>query len=80
MEDYELSEHAQTMLVEREIQETWISLALLNPDKIEPHQDGTVHYIKAIEDFGNRYLRVVTNPLVTPKRIVTLFFDRRIRI
>jgi len=30
-------------------------------------------------DSGRRFLRVVVNPHVTPKRVVTVFFDRRLR-
>ena len=41
--------------------------------------DGTVHYIKAIDQYEGRFLRVVVNPDVSPQRIVTVFFDRRIR-
>ena len=42
-------------------------------------RDGTIHYIRAIEQYGGRYLRVVVNPDDSPKRIVTVFFDRRLR-
>ncbi len=41
--------------------------------------DNTTHYIKAIPEFGGRSLRVVMNLDVIPNRVITVFFDRRIR-
>jgi hypothetical protein len=48
------------------------------PDSTETGVDGNTHYTKAIPEHGGRFLRVVVNPHVQPKRIVTLFFDRRL--
>ncbi len=79
MTEYQFSEHAYDMLRERQIREEWVNLATEDPDKEEVKEDGTVHYIRAIQDHGGRYLRVVINPHVQPRRIVTVFFDRRIR-
>jgi hypothetical protein len=76
---YEFSEHASDMLKERNIQEEWVKLAIEDPERKERMGDGTVHYIRAIEQYGGRCLRVVVNPDVSPQRIVTVFFDRRIR-
>jgi len=78
MIEYELSEHASDMLKERNIQEDWVKLAIEDPERKEVKEDGTVHYIRAIEQYGGRYLRVVVNPDYRPQRIVTVFFDRRI--
>lgn len=77
MFEYEFSEHAYDMLKERGIREEWVKLTVENPEKKEPKDDGTIHYIRAIEEYGGRYLRVVVNPDVTPQRITTLFFDHR---
>lgn len=79
MIEYEFSEHAYDMLKERNIREAWVQLVLDNPEKKESMDDGTVHYIRSIEQHEGRYLRVVVNPDVRPQRIVTVFFDRRIR-
>ena len=79
MDKFEFSDHANSMLAERNISKSWVSKTLNNPDNTESHDDGTVHYIKAIEEFGNRCLRVIVNPGVQPKKIVTQFFDRRLR-
>jgi len=79
MIDYEFSEHAYDMLRERNIQEDWVKLAIEDPERKEPKDDGTIHHIRAIEEYGGRFLRVVVNPHVRSQRIVTVFFDRRIR-
>ncbi len=78
MIEYEFSEHASDMLKERNIQEDWVKLAMEDPERKEIKEDRTVHYIRAIEQYGGRYLRVVVNPDYKPQRIVTVFFDRRI--
>lgn len=59
--------------------ESWIAMTILIPDYTEFISDEELHYIKQINEFGNRYLRVVVNPYSQPKRIITLFFDRRIK-
>jgi hypothetical protein len=79
MTEFEFSEHACVMLKERNIQEAWVKSAMENPDKKESKDDGTVHYIRAIEQYEGRYLRVVVNPDAKPQRVVTVFFDRRMR-
>lgn len=55
------------------------TLTMEDPEKQEMMEDGAVHYIRAIEEYEGRYLRVVVNPDITPQRIVTVFFDRRLR-
>ena len=52
---------------------------LNDPDNREIMTDNTTHYIKAIPEFGGRSLRVVMNLDVIPNRVITVFFDRRIR-
>ena len=79
MVEYKFSGHAYDMLKERNIREVWARLTMENPERKESKHDGTVHYLRAIEERGGRYLRVVVNPHVRPRRIVTVLFDRRIR-
>ena len=79
MPEFELSLHAQDMLTEREIREEWLWQTLSVPDGTFSADDGTIHYTKAIAERDGRVLRVVTNPDVDPQRIVTVFFDRRLR-
>jgi hypothetical protein len=63
---------------ERRILESWLSAALDAPARRIPQPDGTVHYLKQIDDFGGRWLRVVVNESSEPPTVVTLFFDRRL--
>jgi hypothetical protein len=79
MEEYEYSIHAIDMIHERELQEDWIYETITDPDYTEFINSDEIHYIKQIKEFGNRFLRVVVNPYSKPKRIITLFFDRRIK-
>jgi len=79
MPDFEISSHAKDMLTERKILEEWVWRAIDAPDRMEIGSDNNMHYIKAIAEWENRFLRVVVNPHVEPNRIVTVFFDRRLR-
>ncbi len=78
--EYDFSAHALDMFSERAIPEEWVGDVLNSPDRTEVGEDYNVHYIKTIVAFGGRFLRVVVNPSQNPVRVVTLFFDRRIRI
>lgn len=79
MSDIEFSIHARDMLQERAIPEEWVIRTVNDPDNREIMTDNTTHYIKAIPEFGGRSLRVVVNLEVIPNRVITVFFDRRIR-
>ena len=70
--------HAREMLVERNIAEEWVFRSIRDSDYDETGADGNLHYIKAIPEHGGRFLRVVVNPDVSPNRILTVFFDRRL--
>jgi len=41
-------------------------------------KDGTRHYLRLIEEFGDRWLRVVVNVRANPPTGVTVFFHRRL--
>jgi len=77
--EIELSDHARDMLQERNILEAWVWRTIGSPDRTEVGSDNNVHYIKAIPEHDGRFLRVVVNPRSAPKRVVTMFFDRRLR-
>lgn len=81
IDGFELSEHARFQMQERNIQPSWLTQTLSAPDRLGAKADlhGNTHYLKQISDFGDRWLRVVINPTVDPQRIVTLFFDRRVK-
>ena len=78
MHDIKPSEHAKDMLRERDIPEEWMWRTIDTPDRAEIGTDNNTHYIKAIPEHGGRFLRVIVNHHVAPKRVVTLFFDRRL--
>lgn len=73
------SAHFEAVLKERGIADDWVEEALAEPDRVEERADGTHHYLKRIDERGGRWLRVVLNVKVQPRRAVTVFFDRRLR-
>ncbi|NOH01635.1 MAG: DUF4258 domain-containing protein [Chloroflexi bacterium] len=79
MTDYVFTKHAADMMEERNISEAWVWEAINESDEIFTSEDGNLHFTKAITERENRVLHVVVNPSASPKRIVTLFFDRRLR-
>lgn len=81
LEGFQLSSHAQYQIQERNIEMSWVEATLSSPDRLLPLADsyGNAHYLKQINDFGNRWLRVIVNPEVDPKRVITVFFDRRVK-
>jgi len=79
MADTIFTKHALDMMEERKISESWIWRTINEADNQFTSEDGNQHFTKAISEKENRILHVVVNPKVSPKRIVTLFFDRRLR-
>jgi len=77
--DVHYTEHAQDVVTERGLSPQWIAHALSNPELTEEPGDGTVHYLARIAERANRVLRVVVNPESRPARVVTAFFDRRMK-
>jgi hypothetical protein len=68
------------MMHERGIHEDWVKSTVLDPDMTEPREDNEVHYLKRIPQNGGKVLRVIINPSVDPKRVITVFFDRRVQL
>ena len=79
--EYELSQHASEVILEREIQVEWIDQTLNNPIlMLDDPEDGDLrHHFARIKDKGNRVLRVVFNKELKPIRIVTVYFDRTMK-
>lgn len=73
------TKHFKEMLEERKISPEWVEQALESPDKTENHADGTCHFIKQIEEYEKRWLRIIVNTISYPHQAVTAFFDRRLR-
>lgn len=80
MSDMEFTSHATEMLVERGITEEWVWRTLKVPDRKRRHpEDGNMHYTKVLREAQGRILHVVVDDHRQPNRIVTAFFDRRLR-
>jgi hypothetical protein len=75
----DFTHHAKTMMRERLIQEDWVINAVNNPDMTEEKRDDEKHYLKQIPQNSGKFLRVIVNPSVSPPRVITAFFDRRVR-
>ena len=78
MEDSVYTKHALDMLRERKVKDEWVRMTMAAPERKEQKEDGTVDFIRPIEEFDNRYLRVAVNPNARPQLIITVFFDRRL--
>lgn len=77
---YELTLHAHNMIRQRSIKLEWIDYAMNNPQYIEHYQKmDKLYYYAKIEEFKNRYLKIVLSIKTKPYKIVTVHFDRRIR-
>lgn len=75
----ELTEHCRAMLKERNIKEEWLWRTIDNPDKTEIGEDMNTHYFKTISENAGRILHIVINHHITPKKVITVFFDRGAR-
>ena len=73
------TQHFEDMLLERQIDRSWVERAISEPERIEEPGDGTRHYLRRITERGERWLRVIVNVSVQPPRAITVFFDRRLR-
>jgi Domain of unknown function (DUF4258) len=76
--DIVLTAHAEDMLVEREIDRSWVEATILNPAALEadPSQTGAFRAFRRIPERGDRYLRVVYIREADRIRVITAFFDR----
>ena len=76
---YKLSKHTLDVLKERNIPEEWVWRTISNPERENIGTDDNIHYFKRILEHGRRTLHVVVNPNNSPQKVVTVFFDRRVR-
>lgn len=81
MVNYELTQHARDVLEERRISVVWMERVLENPALTQPSlTDPEVeNRFDKIPEFGDRVLRVVVNTQVVPERVVSVYFDRRMK-
>jgi hypothetical protein len=78
--DYELTRHARDVIEERQIQLEWLERTLAKPGLIEPDAaDSALESRFAKIGVWRRILRVVVNTQVVPKRVVSAYFDRKMK-
>jgi hypothetical protein len=78
---FELTKHAKKALVEREIPVAWVERTLASPELRLPDPDDAAveRRYRKIPEFGGRVLRVAVNTTVEPNRVVSVFFDRKMK-
>jgi len=78
---FQFSNHALKTLTEHEILVEWVERTLEAPELILPDpNDATVERcFRRIPEFGGRVLRVAVNRTVEPNRVVSVFFDRKMK-
>jgi len=78
---YQLTSHAEAAALKRKIHMAWIEHALASPDwrQPDPAKPGIMHAFLRAAERNYRVLRVVYNPSVHPLRVITVYFDRRLR-
>jgi hypothetical protein len=78
---YVLTQHAKVVFAERDIPLAWVERVLTTPQRtaVDGADPELRHAIAPIPEHGDRYLRVIYNPNVTPWRVVTAYFDRGLR-
>ena len=79
--EYELSDHAVKRMLQRNIKADWIELTLATPDRDEQDRvEPTVrHAIKRIVEMDSRVLRVIYDPKRSPRFVISVYFDRRMK-
>ena len=81
MRRYDLSRNAKDVISARQIRLAWLEQVLDSPDLVEADRDDPelAHHIGRIKEHGNRALLVVFNKSMGPVRIVTVYFDRKMK-
>lgn len=78
---YALTKHAARALAEREIPVEWMERTLAAPELTTPDPDDPAveRRYRRIPEFGGRVLRVAVNATVEPNRVLSVFFDRKMK-
>ena len=80
--DYQLTEHARESLRKRpSIRIEWVERVLIQPERVEPDRTDPEleHRMSRIPESGERVLRVIVNKSSTSLRVITCYFDRKMR-
>lgn len=79
---YDLTDHARESLRKRPtILLEWVERVLQQPERVEPDSvDADLeHRLGRIPEYDGRVLRVIVKKATNPLRIVTCYFDRKMR-
>jgi hypothetical protein len=78
---YVLTEHARQRMAERNIAEAWVSRTLENPARVEidPIKPQCSHAYAVIPEYHNLVLKVIYDSVQYPVRVVTVYFDRKMK-
>jgi len=79
---YELTEHARESLRTRPvIRMEWVERVLRQPQRVEADavDEKLEHRLGRIVEYDERVLRVIVKKDTNPLRIITFYFDRRMR-
>ena len=73
--------HAHKAMAEREIRVEWVLRTVENPEfrSVDSADSDLERFFCHIPERGGRVLRVVVNTRVYPWRIITVFFDRKMK-
>ena len=80
--DYQLTEHAHESLRKRpSIRVEWLERVLLQPERVETDRTDPEleHRIGRIQESEGRALRVIVKKASEPIRVITCYFDRKMR-
>lgn len=80
--NFELTEHAKESLRKRpNIRTEWIEQVLTNPELVEPDRSDPEleHRLGKIVENKGRVLRVIIKKNTEPVRLITCYFDRKMR-
>jgi hypothetical protein len=81
--DLVYTEHAKHSAKERLIDTSWVLSTVRKPEfedeEADPKDAELERFYRRIPERENRVLRVVVNTKLAPWRIVSVFFDRRMR-
>ncbi|PHS41013.1 MAG: hypothetical protein COB07_03195 [Sulfurovum sp.] len=74
---FRLSSHAKDVMENRKIKENWVYEILSNPSTTLDIQENEKHLYGIINEYDNRCLKVVINPL--KNLVITVYFDRKMK-
>ena len=74
---FKLSVHAKDVMKNRNIIEDWVYAILNNPSVTMDIAKDEVHLYGIIDEYNNRCLKVVINPL--KNLVITTYFDRKMK-